>query len=36
MAIKLMSIKLAHIMRNSKNSSLREENRQIHPSMRDV
>ncbi len=36
MAIKLMSIKLAHIMRNSKNPSLREEKCQIHPSMRDV
>lgn len=36
MAIKLMSIKLAHIMRNSKNPSLREDKCKIYPSMRDV
>ena len=36
MAIKLMRIKLTHIMRYSKNPSMREENRQIYPSMRDV
>ena len=35
MAIKLMSIKLAHIMRNSKNPSMRDVFHEISPSLRD-